>query len=856
MTTGLTSPAELPDPGLDGLDPQWSRLVKTPDLDGIGRTWHLLDNQVEDPTVTLLCVHGNPTWSYLWRDVIAQAPSGVRVIAIDHLDMGFSERTGTARRLAQRVDDLCALTDELDLSGPVVTVAHDWGGPIALGWAERNKPQLGGVVLMNTAVHQPAGSPAPTLIRMVRTPGMLEQICTTTPTFVRGTMALTRPRAARPIREAYEAPYRSAERRKAIAAFVDDIPLDDSHPSQDALDTIAADLAQLDDVPALLLWGPSDPVFSDLYLWDLAERLPHADIHRFIGAGHLTPEDADIASALYAWLEQIGAPVHLSPADQEREPLWAGLERRSEDDGVAIVEMGKNGEGDSVSFEELDTDVKRVAAGLADIGVTKGSRVALLVQPGIDLAVCLYACWRVGAVIVLVDAGLGARGIGRALASANPAYMIGGVQALAAARGMRWPGVRIATTSLGPAKRRALGVRATLLELRQRGEGRPTPPMPTALDVAAVAFTSGATGPAKGVVYKHSQLQAQRDAIMELYDIQPDDSLVAAFGPFALFGPAMGISSAVPDMKVTSPGSLTARALADAAREIDATLVFASPAALRSVVETAAEMSPLQVATLMKVRVLMSAGAPVPAALLRVVGDLMPQAELHSPYGMTEVLPVADISLSEMDVVPDGDGVCVGHPIDGVHVAISPLDVDGRPAEPLTEESGVVGEVCIQAAHMRDGYDNLWKTENEASQPAGWHRSGDVGHIDDAGRLWIEGRIGHIVTTAYGPVTPIGIEHAVSELPDVVHAAVVGIGPAGTQQVVVVAVPTAARRRADIADEDLADRVRVRAGAVDIAAVLVVPSLPVDKRHNSKIDRTRIARWAERVLSGGRMSRI
>ncbi|MEA2009544.1 MAG: alpha/beta fold hydrolase, partial [Actinomycetota bacterium] len=258
MISGSASPAILPDPGLEGLDPRWSRLVTTPQLDGVGRTWHLLDNHVEDPTVTLLCVHGNPTWSYLWRDLIAQAPTGVRVIAIDHLDMGFSERTGTTRRLQQRIDDLCALTDELNLTGPVVTVAHDWGGPISLGWAQRHQDQLGGLVLMNTAVHQPEESHAPGLIRMVRTPGVLRRVCETTPAFIRGTMALTRPRVPRAIRDAYEAPYRSAERRTAIAEFVEDIPLDDTHPSQHVLDRVAADLDQLAAVPALLLWGPSD----------------------------------------------------------------------------------------------------------------------------------------------------------------------------------------------------------------------------------------------------------------------------------------------------------------------------------------------------------------------------------------------------------------------------------------------------------------------------------------------------------------------------------------------------------------------------------------------------------------------
>ncbi|MDH3518033.1 MAG: alpha/beta fold hydrolase, partial [Acidimicrobiia bacterium] len=148
------SPAELPPPGLPGLDPSWSRLVATPDLDGVGRTWHLLDNQVEEPSLTLLCVHGNPTWSYLWRRLVRAAPSGVRVIAVDQLDMGYSERTGTTRRLGQRIDDLHALTSALGLTGPVVTVAHDWGGPISLGWAQRNPDIVAGIVLANTAVEQ------------------------------------------------------------------------------------------------------------------------------------------------------------------------------------------------------------------------------------------------------------------------------------------------------------------------------------------------------------------------------------------------------------------------------------------------------------------------------------------------------------------------------------------------------------------------------------------------------------------------------------------------------------------------------------------------------------------------------
>ena len=854
MTSG-NAPATLPPPGLAGLDPAWSRLVTVSDLDGVGRTFHVLDNGVTDPEMTLLCVHGNPSWSYLWRDLLASAPPGFRVIALDHLDMGFSERTGTLRRLQDRIDDLGALTGELGLTGPTVTVAHDWGGPISLGWAERHRDQLAGIVLANTAVHQPAGAPAPRLIRTARLPGVLDQVTVKTPAFIRGALEMSNPRPSAEVRAAYHAPYRTAARRHAIGTFVADIPLDPDHPSYEALEQVAAGLDDLQDVPVLLLWGPSDPVFSDIYLHDLEARLPHADVHRFIGARHYTPEDADVAGAVHTWVSGLGGADPEPLPAEPREPLWAALERRREDAAVAVVEMDGEDVGRSVTFAELAGDVAAVATGLHQAGVEAGDRVALLIPPGIDLTVCLYACWRMGAVVVVADAGLGLRGMGRALASADPAYLIGIPRALVAARAMRWPGVRIAAAPLSDAARGSLGAWATLDEIRRLGSVGSSPAPPSDDDTAAVVFTSGATGAAKGVVYRHHQAQAQRDALMRIYEIAPDDRLVAAFGPFALYGPAMGICSAVPDMEVTSPGTLTAAGLGAAVAAIDATLVFASPAALTNVSATSGDLSPQLRGALGGVRLLMSAGAPVSAAVLRRACRVMPNAEAHTPYGMTEVLPVADITLEGIEAAGDRNGVCVGTPIAGVEVAIDPLDELGRPRNEPASAAGVTGEVCIRAAHVKDRYDRLWVTQHASAQPPGWHRSGDVGHLDADGQLWIEGRLFHVIVGPGGPVTPVGIEHAVESLESVALAAAVGVGPQGTQHAVVVVVPHDPPRRAGLAADSLADEVRAVVD-VDVAAVLVVPALPVDKRHNSKINRTRVAHWAEGVLAGGRIGRL
>ena len=191
-----------------------------------------------------------------------------------------------------------------------------------------------------------------------------------------------------------------------------------------------------------------------------------------------------------------------------------------------------------------------------------------------------------------------------------------------------------------------------------------------------------------------------RDGCVVVGDLTDDtlgDRLVAAFAPFALYGPALGVAGVAPDMKVTAPATLTAAALADVIRIAEATTVFASPAALRNVLRTAGDATTEQREALARVEVLMSAGAPVPASLLRALHDeLMPRAEMHTPYGMTECLPTSDITLAEIESLagaPD-EGVCVGRPIAGVSLAVAPLpatdgEADEARGDPFGEGGGI-----------------------------------------------------------------------------------------------------------------------------------------------------------------------
>jgi acyl-coenzyme A synthetase/AMP-(fatty) acid ligase/pimeloyl-ACP methyl ester carboxylesterase len=841
----VRAPTSLP-AGLPGLDPTWSRTLAVADATGTKYEWHLLDNGVTDPVGTLLCVHGNPTWSYLWRRLLAAAPPGWRVVAVDQLGMGFSERLTAPRPLAQRVADLGDLTAALGLTGPVVTVGHDWGGVISLGWALQHRDQLRGVVLGNTAVAMPEGDLGPALIRLAHAPGVRAAVTVGTPVFVRATTALSWPPLPGAVRDAFAAPYGSPARRRSVGDFVADIPFSPGHPSRAAQEAIAEGIRDLD-VPALLLWGPRDPVFGERYLADLRERMPQAQLHRYEGASHLLPEDApQYVQAVTQWISDLvdGRPP-VAPAEPLPGHLWSALTERADDDSPAVVEVA----GSTVSWAQLNRRVERLAAGLAAAGVAPGHRVALLVEPSADLTAAVYAVWRAGAVIVVADKGLGLRGMRRALRSAGVDAVIGSAPGLAAAKAMGLPGIRIGA-GLPARAARALGARHTLAGLET--SGAPTAPVTTTDGDCAVLFTSGATGPAKGVVYTRRQALAQLELVRSAYRLTAADRLVAAFAPFAILGPALGIGSAVPAIDVTAPGSLTAAKLAEATAAVGGTVVFASPAALRRVVATAGELTAGQRTALTGVRLVMSAGAPVPLSLLRELRAVLPAAEAHTPYGMTEALPVTDVSATEIEAAGPGDGVCVGRPLAGVQLRVSPLSPLGSADGALTDAPGTTGEVCVRAPHVKDRYDALWVTERAASRDAGWHRTGDVGHLDAHGRLWIEGRLPHVISTADGVVTPVGVEQRVEALDEVSAAAAVGVGPAGTQAVVLVVVPQpGGPRRLRLADPGLADAVRDAAG-VAVAAVLVTGALPVDIRHQSKVDRRAVAQRAATVLVGHR----
>ena len=736
--------------------------------------------------------------------------------------MGFSEQVPT-RTYRDRVADINDLVTALGITAPIWIIAQDWGGAIGMGYSVAHPDRVAGLVLSNTGIAVPHNRRAPLLIRLAAATGVHRLVTKDSTLFVRGTPFLPGRGVSALQRTALAFPYRRRSRRKGVADFVADAPLTVRHRSAEDIAEVAVKISALT-VPVRLVWGSRDPVFNDDFAHDLMNRFQNVALHRIADSGHLSVLEVSIAPFVEAAIKEAGAGKpheKFSPSESGDSTLWSQIDHWVNANDIAITDAAADA---SVTRPEFAALVATYAEALHHRGVRTGNRIAVLVPPSIDLIAVVYACWRIGAVAVIADRGLGLRGLKSAIRASRVNHVIGPVKAVAASRLLRWAPnasmIQLSKLSRSPVVSKLEFVSA---------------PEPTADDPAAVLFTSGATGPAKGVRYTHRQLYAQRDALQKAYNIIPTDTFVAAFAPFALYGPALGIATGLADMDVTSPGTLTATALDDACRRVGATMVFASPAALANVVRTASA----DVSHLRTVRLVMSAGAPVPIKTLQEISRLCPEAELHTPYGMTEVLPVADVSLTDLMRIGTGNGVCVGKPVSGCDVRIDHQ----------------TSELLVSAPWMSAGYDSLWLTQHNARPVANtdghsvtWHRTGDVGHIDNEGNVWIEGRLVHVIHTSRGPVAPVPLEIAIEALPNIVRVAAVGVGPVDVEQLVIVV--ETINSSDGPADAELTHAVRAALAPLTIAAVWTTKKLPVDIRHNSKIDRTAVSKKMSQILSG------
>ncbi len=526
------------------------------------------------------------------------------------------------------------------------------------------------------------------------------------------------------------------------------------------------------------------------------------------------------------------------------------------------------GHGDGIvyraqTFAESAERCNRYANGLRVAGLRPGEKVLLMVRPGFDLVPIVFALFKLGAVPVMIDPGMGWRSLLRAVRQVRPQAFIG----VPAAHLLRlfsprsFAGIRLKITLGG------LGVPGWALSLdrlaawEQPARAEPVEPEPVEPgDTAAILFTTGSTGPAKGVVYTHRIFDAQVRILQGVYGLTPDDIDLPCFPLFGLFSTAMGVTAVIPKMDFTRPAAVDPVNIVAAARRFNVTYSFGSPALWEPVGEWCARHG----VWLPALRRIFMAGAPVPAHLHKLLKDtvLGENGETHSPYGATEALPVADIRGSELlreatARSAAGGGICVGRPVPGVSVRILPITDKAVPLYPVHREmpTEAIGEIAVAGEVVTREYDGLPEATRLAKMRSAtgrvWHRMGDVGYIDRKGRLWFCGRKAHRVRTRQEVLFTIPCESVFRRHPDVKRAALVGLGPAeGETQVPVMIIeprpgrfPVFRGRREAFIKEllELGAANRLTAG---IRHILFRRSFPVDIRHNAKIRREDLAVWA------------
>jgi len=513
----------------------------------------------------------------------------------------------------------------------------------------------------------------------------------------------------------------------------------------------------------------------------------------------------------------------------------------------------------AITFAELAAQTDAVARGLIDMGVAPGTRLVLMVRAGIEFVELVFALLKCGAVPVLIDPGMGRKGVLDCLEELNPE----GFVAVSIAQAFR----RLFATRFSDAHfnvtvgRRWFWGGPTLEQLRNRGARSNTPlPETSADDPAAIIFTSGSTGPAKGVLYTHRNFDTQVIEIRDRYAIQPGEVDLAGFPLFGLFNAAMGVTTVFPDMDPSRPARVDPKRIVQAAQDWEITQAFASPA-MWNVVSRYCESNQVRLPTLRRV---LSAGAPVPATVVRrMTAAIAEEGQMHTPYGATEALPVATISAQEVlsetaEATEQGAGVCVGTKFASIEwkvirIGDGPIE-EARDCEPLPE--GEIGELIVRGPQVTSQYvtQTAWNALSKVDDGEHrWHRMGDVGYFDSRGRFWFCGRKSHRVKTATATLYPVRCEAIFNTHPAVYRTALVGVGFQEDQLPFLYIEPESDRCPENDAEcERLIDELRALGGqhrlTESIQMMAIEKSLPVDPRHNSKIFREQLAASANVIL--------
>ena len=509
------------------------------------------------------------------------------------------------------------------------------------------------------------------------------------------------------------------------------------------------------------------------------------------------------------------------------------------------------------TFGKLDQRSDAIARGLIGWGVKPGMRLVMLVPFGSRFIELVFSLLKAGAVVILVDPGLGRKHLIECLSDARPDGFVG-IPKAQAIRTLLRHRFRDAKWNVTVGRRWFWGgqsLEQTIASGMSQFAGVELPRIERK-DPAAVIFTTGSTGPPKGVLYTHGTFHAQIDRIRERYDIHRGSRDLACFPLFGLFDAVMGVTAIIPDMDPTRPADVNPARLVEAAAQWEVDQAFGSPALWNRVIRWSKESGLQQ--PFPTLRRILSAGAPVPASTMIELRKLIhPDANILTPYGATEALPIASIESREIiaetgPASAKGKGTCVGTRFEGVEWRV--IEIDDGPLAELDQTKelprGKIGELMVSGPMVTEQY--VVRADQNAIHKVAdgdrvWHRMGDVGYLDQRDRFWFCGRKSHRVTMKKRTLFTVPCEAIFNAHDAVYRSALVGRGTRPDQQPVIL-VETYPERT----PKSEAEREKLRAELLELASrnpltrrieeiIIRDQPLPVDIRHNSKIFREQLA---------------
>jgi olefin beta-lactone synthetase len=501
----------------------------------------------------------------------------------------------------------------------------------------------------------------------------------------------------------------------------------------------------------------------------------------------------------------------------------------------------------SFTFKQFEERSNQFAHMLTNAGVKPGMRTLLFVKPCLDFSIITFALFKIGAIPVLIDPGMGIKNLLKSIKQVRPEAMvsIGLVHWIRRFKRAPFSDVKV-KVSMQKVGGRTQHIYDGLEDLPKEFDIFPAEDS----DYSAILFTSGGTGIPKGVLYTHGILNAQTDALQKMFFLDETQKDLPGFPLFALFTLAMGMTSVVPDMDPTKPAQCHPERLVKNILDNEITFVAGSP----SIWEKVGKYCLSQNIQLPTVKHVVMFGAPVRSELHEMYKKILTIGDTYTPYGATESLPVSLISGSEIlngkaQLTRQGAGTCIGKPAPGIEIRIHKA-ADIPEARVIEESTGVIGEIIVSGAQVTPAYfemDEETKKAKIIEQGKLWHRIGDMGYFDQEGHLWFLGRKSHRVkvddlTTHY----PIQVEAIFNQHKDIRRSALIGIKKnSNITPALVIERHDGQTSMSQAFEKDLKQLALSSAHTRMISDFYLHPSFPVDVRHNIKIDRLKLAMWAQ-----------